>query len=276
MIIVIPSFLIFSNPITTTGWVFTEKRTGFSIYEDQYFRFETQETFFLESFQTDQTNGLVKLNIMKDGTDGEVKQIEQPLKRANFIFYFVQEGALPLSFEALPLLVRDNSNVDIYPFNVTESNFLSNIICEQSSCRFNLDRENDFFNFNFEFLQASTINGVPVNLTVNVELNTNNFDSGLIERTAVHIIKRDENQKIIYQEDHTIQVTNQLVRYLRVLDNESLHVPYLLLGVWVLARVYISVSNYIERNKIRLWYKENSASNDQNKPVAESEEAKTS
>ncbi len=256
MLLIIPTVLITTNPITSEGWVFTETRSGYSVYEGQYFRFESKDTYYLESFVLARDNGAVNLNILKDGTDGDLKTITQPLKRANFIFYFEKDGNLPTQFDMVPLLVRENSDINQYPFNNTETTFLSNIYCEQSSCRFNLEREIDFFNFNFEFIQVATLNGKPANLTVNVELNTNNFESGLIERTAVHIIKRDENQNIVYRMDHTIKMANKAVRYLRVLDNDFLEIPYLFLAIWIIARIYTKATNYISENNIKLWYKE--------------------
>ncbi|RMG36094.1 MAG: hypothetical protein D6732_08495 [Methanobacteriota archaeon] len=256
MLVIVPVSMIVSNPITTKGWVFTETRSGYSIYGGQYFRFKSTQTFFLESFEPVYGSNIVNLNVVKEGTDGDVKKMSQPLKRANFIFYFAQEGRLATEFDAIPLLVRDNVNPELYPFNNTETNFLSAIYCEQSSCRFNLESEKTFLNFNFEFIQLASIDGQLRNLTVNVELNTNNFESGLIERTAVHIIKRDENQKIIYRMDHSIQKVSQAARYLRVLDNEFLQIPYLFLLLWIIARVYNKATKYIEENNIRIWYKE--------------------
>ncbi len=256
MIFVLPSFLIFTNPYVDKGWVITETRSGYSIFGGHTLRFEESNTFYLDSFKIDKNNKSATIEVVADGSDGEISTIVQPVKPANYIFYFqINENGYPSSFSMVPLLVRDNTDLESFPFNTTENDFLRNLICEQENCRFNLEKTIDFFNFNIEFIQQIQTSKGTKNLTVNVEMNTNNYESGLIERTAVHIIKRDENQKIVYRLDHTYKVVNKFQRYIRILDRDNIEIPYLFMAVWIIAEIYQVSINYIEKNNIKFLYK---------------------
>ncbi len=254
----LPTYLIATNEIIDQGWVVTERISGYTSYKGQLFRYETQNVFYVESFEIIENNGtkLAAINIVDKGTDGGVETITQPVKGANFVFDFNMSGSYPTYFDISPLLIRDVPQTGSYPFNSTEDTFLRSMRCEQINCRFNLDHEPDFFNINFEFVQLVNWSGTIANMTVNVELNTNNLPNGMIERTAAHVIKRDSQGNIVFVKDHSYQIQSVFARYFRVMDQEDLQIPYLLLAIWIVVRIYQKAMKYMEDNGIKLWYKE--------------------
>ena len=106
------------------------------------------------------------------------------------------------------------------------------------------------FTVALEYFEFQLIGDRIEKLKVNTELSTDNYDSGLVFRTNIHIIKRDSQNDIIYDYSQSIQESNLLSRSINLLDIPILWVPFQFFMIIGLVYLYIKINDFLKKLKI--------------------------
>jgi hypothetical protein len=250
LLIFIIQFIIPVN--ASDGIIYKETIDSYARINGETLRWESSREFVLRDYKfsetviDNETVSFVEMEILYDTQRGQIETVIEPMKPANFelLARFLPNGSV-LEYTWDMFLFRDNDHPSVIgdPF---DDNVRSNFTIAGHR-RFDRVSSSKFLSVNLEYFEFQTINYVVKKLRVNTELSANNVDNGRTKKTSIHMIKRD-GDTILFEYNWNIQEVSILYRYLNLLDQPYLLVPYQIGAVFLLIFVYERFRRYWKRN----------------------------
>ena len=248
--------LTFTSPTySAVNNLYEEEISGYYEVSNEILRFDTKREFTISQYDTynlelsGQNIPYVNISLIDDTTKGNLENIIQQIKYTNFIptVNYNLDGSIN-SIEWDMNLFRLNKSSQANPFDPPVGNIFNNGSLNHRM--FDLVVSSSEFTVALEYFEFQLIGDRIEKLKVNTELSTDNYDSGLVFRTNIHIIKRDSQNDIIYDYSQSIQESNLLSRSINLLDIPFLWVPFQFFMIIGLVYLYIKINDFLKKLKI--------------------------
>ena len=242
----------------TVDIIFLEEINSYSYIDGRVYRWDMERQFTLLEFERISETSInetskVELKLLDDTHRGEPEIIVEPSKIMNFdMEFFIHDDRKIEEIRWKTFLTRDVNNPEINagePFSAQE---LQHFIVSGNK-RFDVKSSPDFFSANLQYSEFhNDSNDIEVKRKVNTELSANNDENGIIIRSAMHIIKRDNESNVIFEYDSSIQRIDGLTKFVNFFDKPYLWIPYQI-GFAILAlNAYIQGQKYWTKHGLKI------------------------
>ena len=126
------------------------------------------------------------------------------------------------------------------------------ILTKGDNIRFDLENTKTVFSVSLQYYEYHSIDNKLERIKVNTELNSDIYKDGRLKRSAVHIIKQDSAEKIIFDYNHSVKEVDKIYRLFNYFDQPFLWVPLLISIPFLLIFTYIKITGYIRYYGIKI------------------------
>lgn len=235
--------------------LYVEQIDAYANIDGEIYRWDSEREFayYGHSLEKDE-NGttMAKLRMEDDGNYGQVKELVVDYKAANFDLQaeYLPNGSLSeITWEIIMIRDFKDGSDGGEPFD----KFMYDTVFKNGGRRYDIKSNATYFSVNLLYSEYINVTGSGLKeVKTSTELGTNNEADGTIIRSTIHIIKRDENSKILYDFNKSVQMVSTIRSVFNIFDQPFLWVPIRYLFVFLLIILYRRMNNYLKTHKITI------------------------
>ncbi len=237
--------------------MYIETIDSYSRVDGRTYKWNMEREFTISDYSVyldNNTEKMANIVMMDDSEYGLPHNVSQPYKAFNFnpTARYLDNGSIE-AIEWEMFFVRDfeAGGKGSDPFDKDSVKLFTG---NADHRRYDVKSNTTFFTANLQYLERLNIDTddeLEI-LKVNTEVSTNNREDGYIIRSAIHIIKRDANQDIVFEYSRSIQMVDKLSEFINIFDQPALYVPFKLGIILAFVFAYIKASKLYKKYDISI------------------------